>query len=297
MRSPRWDGGELRGRTILLHAEQGLGDTLQFIRFATLVKKRGPRVLVACPEPLMRIVSRCAGVDHVVDWKSTLPESDVHAPLLSLPAILGTSIATLPAEVPYLSADAETIETWRPVVTRALALAGDATNDDSDPARTFKVGIAWQGNRVNSVDRWRSFPLLHFGRLAEVPGVRLISLQKGEGTEQLAGLSGQFRVANLNGEDGGKEDCRDFLDTAAVMSQVDLVVTPETAVAHLAGSLGVPVWVVLSAVGDWRWMLDRDDSPWYPSMRLFRQTTPGDWDGVFERMACTLRHELASLKS
>ena len=160
--------------------------------------------------------------------------------------------------------------------------------------RVFKIGIAWQGNRVNKGDRWRSFPLTHFAHLAEVPGVRLISLQKGDGTEQLAELAGRFPVAELSHRDHGGEDRRDFLDTAAVMSQLDLVVTPDTAVAHLAGGLGVRVWVALSTVGEWRWLIDRDDSPWYPTMRLFRQTTPGDWDGVFQRMALTLRQELTA---
>jgi hypothetical protein len=127
-----------------------------------------------------------------------------------------------------------------------------------------------------------------------VPGVRLISLQKGEGTEQVAALRGRFRVAELVPNERSEEDRRDFLDTAAVMSQLDLVVTPETAVAHLAGSLGVRTWVPLSSVGDWRWMVDRDDSPWYPTIRLFRQTAPGDWNGVFRRMAEALRRELGS---
>jgi Flp pilus assembly protein TadD len=290
---PRWHGEDLQGRSILLHSEQGLGDTLQFIRFALLVKRRGGRVLVACPESLIRLLIGCPGVDLVVDWKSQLPDCDFHAPLMSLPAILGTTLASLPAEVPYLSADAKAVEEWRPAIERSLGLAeGGGTWAQRDPTRVFKIGIAWQGNRINLVDRWRSFPLTHFAHLARLPGVRLISLQKGDGIEQLAELAGRFPVAELCQSDKGDPDQRDFLDTAAVMSQLDLVVTPETAVAHLAGSLDVRVWVALSAVGDWRWMIDRDDSPWYPSMRLFRQTTPGDWEGVFRRMADTLGQEL-----
>jgi hypothetical protein len=251
---------------------------------------------VACPDPLIRLVTRCPGVDLVVDWKSRLPESDVHARLLSLPAILGTTLANLPAEVPYLSVDARTAEEWRPVVSRALNVgAGGDTDGRGNVARVFKIGIVWQGNRVNTVDRWRSFPLTHFAHFAQLPGVRLISLQKGDGTEQLAELAGRFPVAELSQRGSTDEDRRDFLDTAAVISHLDLVVTPETAVAHLAGSLGVRVWVALSTVGDWRWMIDRDDSPWYPTMRLFRQTSPGDWDNVFERMARALEHELTTL--
>jgi len=292
---PLWGGDDLEGRTILLHAEQGLGDTLQFIRFAPLVKERGGRVVVACPAPLLRLVVGCAGVDVVVDWMKPLPDCDLQAPLLSLPAILGTTLADLPGQVPYLTVDGRTVHDWRPVVERSLGHGkSGATNGRCNPARDFKIGIAWQGNRENKVDRWRSPPLTHFAHLAAVPGVRLISLQKGTGTEQVAELAGRFAVAELLHQDGSDEDQRDFLGTAAVMSQLDLVVTPETAVAHLAGGLGVRVWVALSTVGDWRWLIDREDSPWYPTMRLFRQTAPGDWESVFERMARALNHELTT---
>ena len=288
--SPRWNGEPLRGRSILVYAEQGLGDVLQFIRFAAHAKERGGRVTIACAESLLRLVARCQGVDHVVDWKSDLPRTDVSASLLSLPAILGTTLATLPADIPYLSADAATIDAWRPVVARALG----AADVHDGPNRPFTIGIAWQGNPVNKVDRWRSFPLFHFEHVAAVPGVRLVSLQKGDGIEQLAELDGQFRVSELVPARAPDLDHRDFLDTAAVMSQLDMVITPETAVAHLAGSLGVRTWVPLSCVGDWRWMIDRDDSPWYPTIRLFRQTSPGDWEGVFRRMAECLRRELGT---
>jgi len=291
---PRWTGEDLQGRSILLHAEQGLGDTLQVIRFAPLVRRRGGRVLVACHPPLVPLLARCPDVDLVVDWKKPLPDCDVHAPLMSLPALFGTTLDNLPAEIPYLSVDTTTVEYWRPVVARALGLApGDEPSSQTKPARVFKIGIAWQGNRANQVDSWRSVPLTHFAHLAEIPGVRLISLQKDDGVEQLARLGGRFPVAELRQPDRDGEDRRDFLDTAAVMSQLDLVVTPDTATAHLAGSLGVRVWVALPTASDWRWLLDREDSPWYPTMRLFRQTTFRDWDGVFERMAGTLRKQLA----
>jgi hypothetical protein len=295
--SPRWNGEALKGRSILLFAEQGLGDVLQFVRFAALVKDRGGRVSVACPQPLMRLVARCPGVDHVVDWKSPLPPADLSASLLSLPAILGTTLATLPADVPYLSADPATIDAWRPAVAPALGLDAGEVGNRRDRSRVpFKIGIAWQGNPMNKNDLWRSFPLAHFELLAAIPGVRLISLQKGNGTEQLADLGGRFPVAELEGSNRPDDDRRDFLDTAAVMSQLDLVVTPDTAVAHLAGSLGVRTWVALWSVAEWRWMIDRDDSPWYPTIRLFRQSTPGDWDGVLRRMSEALRQELATAR-
>jgi tetratricopeptide (TPR) repeat protein len=287
---PRWTGDDLDGRSILLVAEQGLGDTLQFIRYASLVEPRGGRIVVACPEPLIRLLSRYPGVDDVIDWNSPLPDCDVHAPLLSLPAILRTTLATIPAQVPYLRADAGTVEDWRPVVAQAIERATPAgTDGTSRSSQMLKIGIAWQGNRANKVDRWRSFPLTHFGHLARLPGVRLISLQKGDGREQVAGLEGQFPVAELTRADHGDEDRRDFLDTAAVINELDLVVTPDTSLAHLAGALGTHVFVAMPAVAEWRWLIDRDDSPWYPTMRIFRQTTPGDWDGVFERIARIVR--------
>jgi Flp pilus assembly protein TadD len=280
---PRWIGDPLAGRTILLHWEQGLGDTLQFIRFAPLVKERGGQVWFYCQPPLVRLVKRSPGVDQIFDGTSPVPDFQVHAPLMSIPAIVGTTLATLPRD-PYLSADAATIEHWRMDLLRGLGV--------SDLASVFTIGIAWQGSPHNRIDRWRSFPLEKLAPLAKLPGVRLISLQKGAGTEQIRALAGAFPVVELDGAGAGQKDTRDFLDTAAVMSLVDLVVTPETAVAHLAGSLGVRTWVALSSVGDWRWMVDQDDSPWYPSARLFRQTEMGDWDGVFRRMAEALRPEI-----
>jgi len=282
---PRWTGEPLEGRTILLHWEQGLGDTLQFIRFARPVKERGGQVWVYCQAPLARLVKLSPGVDWVLDGSVPIPEFQVHAPLMSVPAILGTTLATLPA-APYLFADAATIEHWRLVLLRALGVA--------DLASVFKIGIAWQGSPQNRIDRWRSFPLDRLAPLADLPGVRLISLQKGPGTEQIQALAGRFPVAELDSRIDGVEDERDFLDTAAAMSLLDLVVTPETAVAHLAGSLGVRTWVALSSVGDWRWMVDQDVTPWYSSTRLFRQTKMGDWDGVFRRMADTLQQEISA---
>jgi Tfp pilus assembly protein PilF len=288
---PQWTGEDIRGRTILLHAEQGYGDVLQFIRFASEVKRRGPRVIVACHEPLVRLVSRCPGVDAVQDWYSPIPACDVHATLMSLPAILGTTLATLPGDYPYLSPDAATVARWRPIVDGCLDSVGA---NDRGSQRTFRVGIAWQGNPRNRIDRWRSFPLGLLASIAEIPGVRLLSLQKGEGIEQLDDVAGRFPVAVLPdaGAGAGDDDRRDFLDTAAVMSLMDLVIAPESAVAHLAGSLGVRAWVPLPRVTDWRWLLDRDDSPWYPAMTLFRQDPSGDWESVFRRMADRLRSEL-----
>jgi hypothetical protein len=252
-------------------------------------------VVVACPGPLVRLVEQCPGVDDAQDWYAPIPDCDVHSSLMSLPAILGTTLASLPGEFPYLAPDADTVDRWRPVVERSLATAypGDEGHRD-DGGRILKVGIAWQGNPRNRIDRWRSFPLNHFAQLAGLPGVRLISVQKGQGTEQLDQRAGRFPIAVLPECGPGAGDRRDFLDTAAIMSLMDLVIAPESAVGHLAGSLGVRAWVPLPTVSDWRWLLERDDSPWYPSITLFRQESPGDWEEVFRKMASRLRNELAN---
>jgi Flp pilus assembly protein TadD/ADP-heptose:LPS heptosyltransferase len=271
---PRWDGSPLGGRTILLHAEQGLGDTLQFIRYARLVKQRGGITVVECPPPLARLLASCAGIDRVVAKGSPLPAFDVHAPLLSLPRLLGTTLATVPEVVPYLFPDEQLVQDWRRELSSVQA---------------FKVGIAWQGNPKHRGDRQRSVPLAQFAPLARLEGVRLFSLQKGPGTEQLPALAGRWDLTNLGGRTSD-----DWMETAAVMKGLDLVVTVDVGVAHLAGALGVPVWVALPFAPDWRWLLDREDSPWYPSMRLFRQAERGNWDPVFDRIAREVERRLAS---
>jgi tetratricopeptide (TPR) repeat protein len=269
---PAWDGGPLHGRTILLHLEQGLGDALQFIRYAPRVQARGGSVMVAGPRRLLPLLSRCPGIDRLVAEEEALPPFDVHAPLLSLPALLRTTLATVPAEAPYLFANEALIQKWR------AELPG---------AGTLRVGIAWQGNPRHRKDRWRSIPLTYFAPLARVQGVCLVSLQQGPGVEQLGGCG--FVVERLGG--AVDEAAGAFMDTAAVMMNLDLVVTADTAAAHLAGGLGVPVWVALAKVPDWRWLLGRADSPWYPTARLFRQEEAGRWGAVIEAMA----RELESL--
>jgi hypothetical protein len=255
----------------VLHTEQGLGDSLQFIRYAPLVKQRGGTVVVECLRPLARLLARCPGIDRLVVKGSDLPAFDVHASLMSLPALLGTTLATVPADVPYLFADPELVERWR----RELA-----------PLPGFKVGIAWQGDPTHPKAGARAIPLRHFEPLARRPGVRLFSLQKGPGTEQLRDVAGHFDVTDFGNR--LDEASGPFMDTAAVMKNLDLVITSDTAIAHLAGGLGVPVWVAVPAVPEWRWLLGREDSPWYPTLRLFRQARPGDWEGVFARMATEL---------
>ena len=279
---PRWRGEPLEGRTILLHYEQGLGDTVQFIRFASKVKERGGVVWVYCQPATARLVALCSGVDRVFDGSAGLPDFSVHTGLMSVPSILGTNGDTLPRE-PYLHADKATIDYWRPLVAKAFGVA--------DLDSVFKIGIAWQGSPKNHIDRWRSFPLGYFERLSRLPGVRLLRLQKTDGLEQMATRPDQFPIAELAPE---VDERRDFLDTAAIMSLVDLVITPETSVAHLAGSLGARTWVALSHVGDWRWMTSGETCPWYPSVRIIRQTSHGDWDSVFQTIETRLAKELAT---
>lgn len=270
---PAWDGGALESRTILLHAEQGLGDVLQFIRYAPLVKARGAgAVLVECPPALIPLLRSAPGIDRLIptgrpDW----PAFDRHAPLPSLPALFGTDEDGIPAAVPYLAAEPERVARWR----ARLAAGGPG----------FTVGVVWQGNPHGAIDRGRSPPLAAFVPLAAVPGVRLISLQRRDGLEQLEARPAGLRLETLDEEvdaDGA------FLDTAAIMECLDLVISSDTAAAHLAGALGRPVWVPLKRVPDWRWLLERADSPWYPTMRLFRQSRAGDWDGVFQALAAAL---------
>ncbi len=276
---PRWDGSPLEGRTILLYPEQGLGDTLQFIRYARLVKERGGTVVFECPKILAPLLQGVPGVDQLVPQGSPLPKVDVAAPLLSLPYLFGTTLETVPGGVPYLRADPERLARWRD----ALRHVGG-----------YKVAIAWQGSPKYAGDRQRSIPLSFFAPLTSVPGVQLVSVQKGFGVEQLGPAAKQLVPLDLGrqiDEDGA------FVDSAALMQLADLVITSDTALAHLAGGLGVPVWLVLHFAGDWRWLRNRDDSPWYPTMRLFRQQTTGDWAGVFERVAAALRERVQAAQA
>lgn len=262
---PQWLGDDLGDRTLLVHAEQGLGDVIQFSRY--LPGLRG-KVVFEVPQRLIRLLSGNPGMPYMVSAGEALPPFDVVAPLLSLPARMGAR----PAEPPYLAAEPARAALWQ----ERIGTQG------------FRVGIAWQGFSGRHEDKGRSMPLACVAPLAAIPGVRLISLQKGEGEEQLPHC--EFPVETLPGLDSGPDA---FIDTAAVMAGLDLVVTSDTSIAHLAGALGRPVWVALRRVPDWRWMLEREDSPWYPSMRLFRQSIEGGWPDVFRRMAARLADMMA----
>ncbi len=257
---PRWNGEELAGRTLLIRAEQGIGDTIQFCRYVTMAAARGPVVLEV--QPGLRHLVRDLPA-RIIEAGGVLPVFDLWCPLLSLPHLLGMQA---PAP-PYLAADPDRVAVWR----------------DRIGAHGRRIGIAWQGNPASAAERGRSIPLREFLPLAQVPGVRLISLQKHHGLEQLAGVPDGLRIETLGDDFDAGPDA--FIDTAAVMQCLDLVITSDTSVAHLAGALGRPVWVGLQHVPDWRWLLEGEDCLWYPTMRLFRQTRRGDWGGVFARMA------------
>ncbi|HEY9876455.1 MAG TPA: hypothetical protein V6D12_23720 [Candidatus Obscuribacterales bacterium] len=270
---PVWDGSNLEGRTILLHAEQGFGDTIQFIRYAPLVAGYQGRVFVECYAPLIKLFKCIPGIEQLIIKGETLPEFDVHAPLMSLPGILGTTLETVPAEVPYLSPPIPPIQLEVP------------------PETLLKVGIVWASKPNHPTTGRRSSPLSYFLNLQSISGVALYSLQKDPVAADMAQLQQAGLVQDLS------DQLQDFIDTASAVSQLDLVISVDTAVAHLAGALGQKVWLLLSFIPDWRWMLGHEDSLWYPTMRLFRQESPGDWAGVFVRVAKALEDVVSEKRS
>ena len=266
---PLWDGADLEGRTILLHAEQGMGDSIQFARYAPLVAARGGRVVLECSAPLTRLFETLDGVDEVVSKEDALPDFDVHAPLLSLPGTFATTAQTIPCEIPYLAADP----------ARATQLRDQLTGLTG----ALKVGLVWAGKPSHKNDHNRS---LGFEPLIGLLGLRNIlffSLQIGPRAEEMRTAGCDGLIYDLSGS------IKDFADTAVLLEALDLLITVDTSPAHLAGALGKPVWALIPYVPDWRWLLDRDDSPWYPSLWLFRQDQQGDWTGPLRRVAEALK--------
>ncbi len=263
---PPWDGSPLRGRSILLWSEQGLGDTIQFVRYVSLIRQLGPRVVLECPPSLHPVLESFEGIDRLIDRSTAETECDCHAPLLSLPGLFRTDGESVPCRIPYLTAQPSRVDSWRELL----------------PDDPLLIGICWRGSPGYPEDVYRSIPLNEFAPLADLPGVQLISLQKGLGTEQIAEFRKHHSLFEFD-EDFDRD--KPFLDTAAVMSCLDLIVTADTSIAHLAGALGRPVWLALTVSPDWRWLLKRNDSPWYPSVRLFRQPNLGNWSAVFKEMA------------
>lgn len=268
---PQWDGSAIAHRTILLHHEQGFGDTLQFVRYVPLVVERGAKVFIGCAPELRRLLEGTPGVTRWLDWNEPLPPFDVHCPLMSLPLTFGTTLQSIPRSVPYVYPDAAMVEGWRKDLAR--------------DTNRFKVGLVWAGNPAHHNDLNRSLPLASLAPLAQVSGVSFYSLQKGAAGQQAKDPPPSLRIIDHTSA------LNDFADTAALISNLDLVIAVDTAVAHLAGALGKPVWTMLPFMPDWRWMLDREDSPWYPTMRLFRQLSIGDWASVI-RQVTTALHDL-----
>ena len=273
-RFPTWQGPSRPGERVLVLNDHGAGDTIQFVRYLPLMAAAGVETTFVCPPRLHRLLSSritARFVDSPPDERF-----DAQIAISSLPRAFRTRLGAIPATAPYLGAEPELVEKW----AERIGPAG------------FKIGVVWQGNPHPEADRARSMPLLALAPLATIAGVRLISLQKGFGEEQLSDLPPAMRVETLGADFDAGPDA--FVDAAAAMMRLDLVVTCDTSIAHLAGALARPVWVALKSDAEWRWMTERTDSPWYPTMRLFRQRRRGDWREVFEAMAEELRHMLAS---
>ena len=263
---PPWNGGELAGKRIVLHTEQGLGDTIQMARFAPLVRRRGGYTILYCQPELTRLLKTVPEVDEVIAWGKLPPPCDEHCPMISLPRAFKTDLTNIPANVPYVSADPERSRKWR-----------DRIGED----KRLKVGLAWAGSANHARDLQRSLPLSRFAPLAARTDVRFFSLQKGNAAEQAR--SAPFELTDWT------DELSDFADTAALVENLDLVITVDSAVAHLCGALGRKVWVLIPWIPDWRWLLDRADSPWYPTLRLFRQKKRDDWDAPLAEMAEAMR--------
>ena len=270
LHAKEWRGEDLAGRSIVVYSEQGMGDAIQFARFLPRLVEMGAKLTFLCHPNLVRLFKPYAARMEVIGASDANRRFDFQCALMSLPERFRIALENFPNPAPYLFAEAPLVAHWR-------ARIGDAG---------LKIGIFWQGNPAGEIDRGRSIPLAQYRPLAEVPGSRLISLQKLHGLDQLAHLPAGMKVETLPAFDEGDDA---FIDTAAIMENLDLVITSDTASAHLAGALGRPCWVALKHIPDWRWMVGRDDSPWYPTMRLFRQPARGDWDGVFAAMAQSLR--------
>jgi ADP-heptose:LPS heptosyltransferase len=265
-----WRGEtDLQGKTVFLRAEQGLGDTLQFVRYAPLLVKRGAKVILGVQKPLRALAATVPGISLVCSDNDPLPEFDFYCPLLSLPLAFGTELATIPANIPYLWPLQERLAQWR----------------EKMPANgRLRIGLCWAGSTIHANDRNRSISLSRFATLLSVPNLDFISIQK-EVSETDAAILREHGVLQLG------RNFTDFADTAAVVAMLDLVVGVDTSVVHLAGAMGKAVALLVPFSPDWRWLLDRTDSPWYPSVRIFRQATIGDWDAPLKRV----QHELADV--
>lgn len=279
---PQWDGSPLNGKTILVHTEQGFGDTIQFVRYLPMIKRQGAHVIFECQMHLIRLLENCEGIDKIIERRSRSNVNfDTHIHLLSLPGMFSTEMDSIPSSIPYIGVNPVAAERWR------IKL---------ENSRDFKIGIVWAGSPTFR-DYYRSCSLNDFAILAEIPGITFYSLQKGPAANEISHPPEGMKIINLD------KELTDFNETAAVMYNLDLIISTDTAVVHLAGAIGKPVWTLLHTSSDWRWFLNRDDCPWYPApsaddlaelagMRLFRQSGFNDWKGVFERVREALLQEI-----
>lgn len=271
--APVWDGSDPQGKTLLLSAEQGLGDTIHFVRLARLLRQRGTKTVVYCQPQLLALLQNSPDLGAIYPNSLKLEQSiDWHCSLLDVADLLELDAQSIPSQVPYIQPAAHLTRYWSSRFSRTPSIR--------------RVGIAWQGNPDQQADMYRSIPLSYFEPLASVPRVELVSLQQGHGCEQLQNWKGAHPItvfdSNFDQSSGA------FMDSAAVIKQLDLVITCDTAIGHLAGSMAVPTWIALGYTPDWRWLLHRDDSPWYPTVRLFRQASIGDWSSVFKLIVSQL---------
>lgn len=276
LNAPVWDGSDLKGKAILLSVEQGLGDTLNFVRFARVLRERGAKTIVHCQPSLLALLQQSPELGPMypnsLDFQTRL---DTHCSLVDVADILNMDASSIPTYSNYIRPAEHLVRYWS---ERALQVR-------STP-RALRVGINWQGNREHQADFFRSIPLKYFECLSEIPGIELYSLQSGFGVEQIAQWKGASPLKTF-GSDVDKTSGA-FMDTAAIMLQLDLIITSDTSTAHLAGAMGLPTWIALGFVPDWRWLLNRDDSPWYPSARLFRQPSLNNWSGTFRQIKTAL---------
>lgn len=261
--APLWEGQSLFSQTLLIHAEQGLGDTIQFIRYYYEVAHRCGQVILEVQKGVKALIADMPGITNVYAAGDALPEYDYQIPLMSLPYILGTRLDNVPAPIPYISAPSDKTEQWRKILAPYVGL---------------KVGLVWGGSPHHKGNRFRSIPLAAFAPLAECRNVTFFSLQKGPPETEMANHPLGDRLVNTSPQQAN------FLDTAALIANLDLVITIDTSVLHLAGAMGKPTWVLLAYSADWRWLMDREDTPWYPSIKLFRQKSLGDWDECMARV-------------
>jgi hypothetical protein len=259
---PMWDGRDPSGRAILIHSEQGFGDVIQFARYIPMVVEAGARVLVEVPSGVRELIGTIPGIVKMIPKGLKLPDFDLHVPLLSLPHLFKTTVETIPQNIPYLRADESRMARWKPIIEQN--------------AHGLKVGLVWGGNA--KPDPKRSTTLKQLAVLSDVPNINWFSLQTGEPRKELDNAPVEMRLIDIG------KDLKDFADTAAVMSMLDLVITIDTASAHLAGAIGAKCWTLIPYAPDWRWFMEGESSPWYPTMRLFRQESLNDWTPVIARI-------------